>query len=288
MAHNNNSNSPLFEKFYELRGFDYNTPNLKFYNLHLNKEALHNSQDLPLYGMRAPPLKTSTFLNLFSLVVKNILGVGKFKSSIQQFFNDAKMVKAETLYDVLSILTYNHEYERLADKVKITGLLRDEIIRPIDLDHDLLDNNNNFRDVMQALRLGINNNKTLGLSDHNCNYFIEHFPIISRLVNITLKNVYYNDDDDNHHNLGALENINNDDDDSIRETLDYLTYICLLNNDCNQMIICYKNSLCSFNKLMTTDETSSLPIIVYLIVYSYKLLWIGASFLNVTDDEERE
>ena len=279
MPHNN---SPLFEKFYEVRGFDYFTPNLEFYNLHLEKEALHNRLDLPLYGLRAPPLKTSTFINIFSLVTDEILlDVGKMKnsSSLCQFLNNAKEmgVKAEVLYDVLSIVTYNKEYERL---VKTTEL-RDGIIR-----RPIIDLDTNFQRVIQKLGLLLDKQEELNvISFSHSNYFIDnHFQNITRLVNITLENVY---NSRRKHNLGTLENI---DDDSIKKALNYLIYICILNNDCDQMIISYKKLLCSFNKLMTTEETTSLPIIIYLVVYSYKLLWIGASSFskNCNDDEKNE
>ena len=260
---NNDIYSLLKKKQYEIPGFNYEAASLNYYNLHLRKEALHCESDLPVYGARAPPLKTSTFLNIFSMVFDNIsLSSVHSKKDKQNFINLANQVKIDELYDILCFLNYKAEFKKMCDIVK------EDKNEFIELNNNNIDNDDNqitvIKDIASKLKLNINATLPLPITSID---FTKYYMFIKNLVKIILYNVY---NDSSNHNLGLYENINNNE-----WCINYLTYISILNGDCNQLIQAYK-LLCSKKELVDINY-SNIPILIYIIVQAYKLLYFGKS-----------
>lgn len=253
----NNIGKTILSKQNEIPGFQYFTNEIDLFNLHLDKEALHNT-DLPIYGIRPPMLKTSTFMNIFSLILENITKVAKFNSKINTFFEGAKEYIGSELDYILYILAYIQEWKQYCAVVERKQIDESEIDK-------IIQSSSIKSNIIEKLNLNVKSDAALTFSYFN---FIEHYPIIKNLIETVFEQINSHPEK---HNLGYVD---------YEKYYDLLLYTYLKNNDCNQLINVYKGISSPSHNSTAADYSFSVPILIHMIVYIYKLLYVGASFVT--------
>ena len=250
--------SMVHERQTELTGFSYEARSLDYYDLHLRKESMHNRLGLPLYGVKIPPLKTSTFLNLFTTVLDSVFSHDNKKQEHKSFLQLAKECQVSDLSDVLTTCAFINEHNQLQSAIENNEKLLSLVAKP--KRKGIV--NSNFRRVIEKLRINLDLFHSEQPLLNNTEY-VNHCEAIYKLVRVVLDEV-----SKSRHNIGEVRYMKND-------VLHYMIYCYVRNNDCKQLERINKDYGVTMDNILQ-DKCWSIPILVHLITYIYKLLVLGA------------
>ena len=220
-------------------GFDYETDDIKFCRMHLGQELLHSSTAMPLFGVRVPPLKTSSMLNILSIVLNAIPDVPKSFLSCE----------IGQLFDALTVTYYAQGYMTYKKFVDCSVLK----IPSVDVDESI-------KRVIRELNLDFwNESKLPNIDFPSKAELLLHFPdiktVVSKVLEVVnntreMQNVFYYPLEDKRQNLtDDFQNV--------------LIYSLINNNDPTLIYETYKKHF---------SESRTVPVLFYLSYFCFQLV----------------
>ena len=221
----------------------YTTNELRFCKTHLEKELLHSSSSKPVFGIRVPPLKTSTFLNILSIVLDNL----------EEFPKTFRKYQIGDLYDAMVFSLYMKEFinytkyvtpnlccESIDSNVALEKVMKD-------LDLDFWNTTGSWTDIDFIGKEEVDNEK-----------FQQLFANVKRIVSQVLKEIDKDHDSQNVWYFPPNQRVNKLTDDILND----LIYSCI--RSFNDPMLIYKN-------FPIYDNSRTVPVVIYLSYFCYKL-----------------